>query len=1208
MIAALVLAILLVAAAPAGAVTRKQANAKALAALGSQSAGTSVVVFTLPKPVAAGSRVTQEGTNALVAKARARSFFFYQDGAPSQAYPHPGRVVLVTVRGGKAKVSRTFRRRPLVNGKLPAFLRSASAYRSTRYRVLDTAGTAKAPAAEPTPVFSEAPAPLLTAPLSVPNVTPNSPPSADDQNSVIVKQGRPKRITLTGSDDDGDPLVFFITNPPSRGTLTGQPPDVVYTPDAAYLGPDHFTFKSSDGEKDSNAANIKITVVPLGLPPIVMTSSGCTEYVEQGPAVVVDSQLTVADADDLVLDSARVRIASNQQGGDTLLFTDQNGISGSFDDNSGVLNLTGTASVANYQAALSSVRYRNVASGNPPPTKDIEFVVNDAGNDSAPATKQLCITGGNAGGNDRPTGEPSEGGLSYIENDGPVPADGGFVVGDPDSTQLSGATVKFVPFVSQPVDEEGEPVGPPTSTVTFSPAEDELGFTDQNGITGSYDDVTGIMTLSGTASLADYETAIRSVTYENVSEDPTDATRRLQFQVTDDSGSNSVATRRDVFVTPVNDAPEVEASEGTTDYTGSATTVDGSLSAIDVDDDDLESARVAISSGFVSGDELVFTDQSGITGSYDDETGVLTLSGTAPVADYETALRSIAYDHTGGTPTGDRTVEFATNDGELDSAPSSKHVEINDQPVLDASDDTLAYTENDGPVVVDSGLTASDPDSASFTGATVAIASGFADAQDELAFTDQNGISGVYDDTTGVLTLTGSASVADYETALRSVTYENSSDDPSASRTISFQVDDGAVFNNVSATVSRDVAITAVNDAPAVATSEGATAYTEGDPATTVDGAVTVSDVDDASLESAVLRIGAGFEAGDDLVFVDQSGISGIYNTESGTLTLTGTASAADYETALRSVQYSHSGDNPAASKTVEYTVNDGDVDSAVATKELAVTGVNDKPSLDTTDTALDYTEGDGAVAVDPGIAASDPDSSTFAGATVSITTGFDGAQDELAFADQNGIAGVYDDTSGVLTLSGSASVADYETALRSVTYENSSADPSASRTVSFQVDDGGATDNVSDAATRDIAIAAVAATAPVVTTSAGTTTHVRLGPATAIDPALTVTDSDDTNLESAQVRVSSGFEIGDELVFVNQNGITGAYNTATGVLTLLGSATVADYETALRSVAFDYFGENPNGSRVIEFKANDGDQDSAPATKALDITSPPEE
>jgi len=103
-----------------------------------------------------------------------------------------------------------------------------------------------------------------------------------------------------------------------------------------------------------------------------------------------------------------------------------------------------------------------------------------------------------------------------------------------------------------------------------------------------------------------------------------------------------------------------------------------------------------------------------------------------------------------------------------------------------------------------------DSNSTDFVGATVAITSGFVSAQDTLAFTNQNGITGNYNSGTGVLTLTGTSSVANYQTALRSVTYQNSSENPTSSRTVTFTANDGT--NTGSAT--RGITITAVNDAP----------------------------------------------------------------------------------------------------------------------------------------------------------------------------------------------------------------------------------------------------------------------------------------------------------------------------------------------------------------------------------------------------------
>ena len=90
----------------------------------------------------------------------------------------------------------------------------------------------------------------------------------------------------------------------------------------------------------------------------------------------------------------------------------------------------------------------------------------------------------------------------------------------------------------------------------------------------------------------------------------------------------------------------------------------------------------------------------------------------------------------------------------------------------------------------------------------MAIAGGLVAAEDRLAFVNQNGITGNYNTATGVLTLTGTASVANYQTALRSVTYENSNPNAStATRMVAFQVDDGRASDHASNTVSRSLAV-----------------------------------------------------------------------------------------------------------------------------------------------------------------------------------------------------------------------------------------------------------------------------------------------------------------------------------------------------------------------------------------------------------------
>src|SRR5689334_17226646 len=90
-VAALVFALLLAAAAPASAVTRRQAAKKALTALGSAKRSGPVIVFALRKPLRAGTKVTQSCSGRRVAKVgRRKAFFVYEDRAPFQLAHNKG--------------------------------------------------------------------------------------------------------------------------------------------------------------------------------------------------------------------------------------------------------------------------------------------------------------------------------------------------------------------------------------------------------------------------------------------------------------------------------------------------------------------------------------------------------------------------------------------------------------------------------------------------------------------------------------------------------------------------------------------------------------------------------------------------------------------------------------------------------------------------------------------------------------------------------------------------------------------------------------------------------------------------------------------------------------------------------------------------------------------------------------------------------------
>jgi hypothetical protein len=174
---------------------------------------------------------------------------------------------------------------------------------------------------------------------------------------------------------------------------------------------------------------------------------------------------------------------------------------------------------------------------------------------------------------------------------------------------------------------------------------------------------------------------------------------------------------------------------------------------------------------------------------------------------------------------------------------------------------TAAFVEGNNvtstPVIVDAALTLSDADNATFASATVSLTTNFQSGQDILSFTNNSAtmgnISGAYLSSTGVLTLTSSgatATAAEWQAALNAVVYTNSSDSPNESvRTISFIVNDGTID---SAVTTKQVSVTATNDAPTDLALSGSTLNQSGGSNATV-GTLSTTDLDDTTFTYALV-------------------------------------------------------------------------------------------------------------------------------------------------------------------------------------------------------------------------------------------------------------------------------------------------------------------------------------------------------------------
>ncbi|MDZ4141959.1 MAG: VCBS domain-containing protein, partial [Methylotenera sp.] len=111
------------------------------------------------------------------------------------------------------------------------------------------------------------------------------------------------------------------------------------------------------------------------------------------------------------------------------------------------------------------------------------------------------------------------------------------------------------------------------------------------------------------------------------------------------------------------------------------------------------------------------------------------------------------------------------------------------------------------------------------------------------------------------------------------------------------------------------------------------------------------------------------------------------------------------------------------------------------------------------------------------------------------------------------------------------------------------------------------------------------------------TTTFTENGAAVSIaDTDISITDVESSSIVSATITLTN-FKASDVLTAgVLPGGITAsAYNPATGVITLSGSSTLANYQAAIRAITFANTSENPDITpRVINVVVNDGSSSSS--------------
>lgn len=133
---------------------------------------------------------------------------------------------------------------------------------------------------------------------------------------VELKEDTSQPITLTGTDPEGDPLTFSVVKAPSHGRLSGEAPNLTYTPDTNFSQLDSFSYTVHDGKALSKPGIVSISVTPVNDPPTAKDDNTTTK--EDMPATI-DVLANDIEQDDEVL-----RISNVTQGahGSVTLNTD----------------------------------------------------------------------------------------------------------------------------------------------------------------------------------------------------------------------------------------------------------------------------------------------------------------------------------------------------------------------------------------------------------------------------------------------------------------------------------------------------------------------------------------------------------------------------------------------------------------------------------------------------------------------------------------------------------------------------------------------------------------------------------------------------------------------------------------------------------------------------------------------------------------------
>ncbi|MDH3631818.1 MAG: tandem-95 repeat protein, partial [Gammaproteobacteria bacterium] len=607
----------------------------------------------------------------------------------------------------------------------------------------------------------------------------DAPVAVVDSASVAEDGSVDVDVVANDTDLDGtiDPTTVVITSGPSNGTVSVNATTgvVTYTPNANYFGPDSFSYTVEDDDGQvSNPAAVNLTVTSVNDAPVIDLDANdsaaagnnyAVTFTEDGSAAyIADTDINITDVDDTNLTGATITVNSVESGDLLTVGSMPAGITASaYDSVTGIITLSGSASLSDYQDAIRAIQFSNDGSTTNT-TRSIDVVVTDGSNNSNTATTDVTI-------NTLPTVTVTD--VSVQE-----PAAG--------TTALT-----FTISIDQTLG----------SDLTF-----DYETADISALAGA--DFVGISSTVGTITAGSTSTTV-TVTV-NSDTDVFEGDEILSLDLTNFNQTVNFDIAAHTISGGVQGIGTIGANNGAPDAVD-----DSYITAVDTP---------LIITNVLANDTLVDNAVVDVTAPGYTETppgsGIYSIPNADGTVFYDSNDGSFSFDPNLGF-TGTTSFDYRLIDDDLETDTASITIEVSaaapNPPVVTNVPDT-AYTENDSPVSLISGVNITDVDSTNLSSVVVTI-DGYIASQDVINYLTA-GTSVVANvsvtGSTWELTLTGGVDIDEYEAVLDSITYQNSSENPSTSvRNITIEAFDQS-YANLFGSDAGTLSITAVNDAPDV--------------------------------------------------------------------------------------------------------------------------------------------------------------------------------------------------------------------------------------------------------------------------------------------------------------------------------------------------------------------------------------------------------